>query len=127
MARTKQTGLPKPKKTPAAKMNGAKKTPETTQSPAVKSPSLPAELSDKDKQVVKTWLDDPSTEFTVATAPVNRKRKRSGGMQTQGDLFEDRLSVQYEVKPRDKWECLRRYKTFTGMFQVQMWLYQERD
>lgn len=29
-------------------------------------------------------------------------------------MFEDRLSIKYEVKPRDKWESLRRYKKFTG-------------
>jgi hypothetical protein len=32
----------------------------------------------------------------------------------QDDLFEERLAVQYKVKPADKWESLRRYKKFTG-------------
>lgn len=114
MARTKNIGAARAKPAAKAKVNGATATP-ATQSPAVKSPSQnPAELSDKDRQTVKTWLDDPSTEFKVATAPLSRKRKRSGAMQAQTDLFEERLSVQYEVKPRDKWECLRRYKKFTG-------------
>lgn len=114
MARTKQTGKPKAKATtPAMKnLNGTMNVP-AIQSPTMKSPT-PTELSDKDRQAVKTWLDDPKTEFKVATAPLSRKRKRGGAMQTQTDVFEDRLSVQYEVKPRDKWECLRKYKKFTG-------------
>jgi hypothetical protein len=31
----------------------------------------------------------------------------------QDDLWEDRLSVRYEVQPRERWESLRRYKKFT--------------
>lgn len=119
MARMKQTGLPKKKTLSSAKVNG---TTTASASPALQSPApakspaqpAPVELSDIDRQAVKTWLDDAKTEFKVTTAPLSRKRKRSGNMQTQTDLFEDRLSVQYEVKPRDKWECLRRYKKFTG-------------
>jgi hypothetical protein len=59
-------------------------------------------------------LDKQDKPFTVATAAPSRKRKRQPTMQMQNDLFEDRLSIQYEVKPKDKWECLRRYKKFTG-------------
>lgn len=114
MAHTKQTGPSKAKANTKAKVNGAMKAP-ATQSPATKSPAqTPVELSDKDRENVKKWLDDPATEFKVMTAPLSRKRKRSGAMQTQTDIFEERLDVQYEVKPRDKWECLRRYKKFTG-------------
>lgn len=31
----------------------------------------------------------------------------------QDDLFEDRLTLQYEVKPNDKWSALRKYKKFS--------------
>lgn len=128
MARTKETGLRKSTNiTRHVNINGTSSTAPatkssatttakspTTQSPAPKTTTQPAELSEKDKQAVKTWLDDAKTNFAVATAPLSKKRKRSTAMQTQPDLFEERLSVQYEVKPRDKWECLRRYKKFTG-------------
>lgn len=67
-----------------------------------------------DKAKIKSWLDKQGSPFGVATIPLSRKRKRTSGLQPQTDLFEDRLSVQYEVKPKDKWECLRRYKKFTG-------------
>ena len=63
---------------------------------------------------LKSWLDKQDKPFQVTTVPLSRKRKRNSGLQTQTDLFEDRLSVQYELKPRDKWDCLRRYKKFTG-------------
>ena len=107
MVRTKKIGVPKPNGTPKS---AAKETP-----PTIKSPTQPAELSDADRASLKAWLDKQDKPFTVATAAPSRKRKRQPTMQVQHDLFEDRLSVQYEVKPKDKWECLRRYKKFTGM------------
>lgn len=113
MANTKMTGLAKTK----AKVNGTTKSSAAADSPAIKSPAqtqVPVELSDHDHEQVKKWLDDPETDFRVATAPMSRKRKRSGAMQPQTDIFEARLDVQYEVKPRSMWECLRRYKKFTG-------------
>lgn len=122
MARTKQTAKPAASTTKKTVPNGVSKSHSTSaQSPAAgPGPSNPpVELSEKDRSVVKTWLDNPATDFKIVTAPVSKKRKRgagggAGNMQTQGDLFEERLDVQYEVRPRDKWECLRRYKKFTG-------------
>ena len=106
----------KPSSTPT-KPNGVK--PETPKSPQPpKSPTQPLELSDADKAKIKSWLDKQEKPFGVTTIPLSRKRKRASGLQPQTDLFEDRLSVQYEVKPRDKWECLRRYKKFTGMLET---------
>lgn len=108
MARTKQTGG-KPK------VNGAPKPAPAKEESSAKSPAQPTELSDADRTKIKNWLDKQEKPFAVTTVPLSRKRKRqSGGLQTQSDLFDDRLSIQYEVKPRDKWECLRRYKKFTG-------------
>lgn len=96
------------------------KTPQTTQSQAPKSPTTqpaqPAELSEKDRTRLRQWLEVTDRPFEVHTVPLSRKRKRKSGyeLQTQDDMFEDRLALQYEVKPRDKWESLRRYKKFTG-------------
>lgn len=118
MVRTKQTGKPKPK------ANGpSKQPPEADKS--VKSPTQPTELSESDRTKIKNWLDKQDKPFGIATQPLSRKRKRNSGMQVQNDLFEDRLSIQYEVKPRDKWECLRRYKKFTGAFSASdhLWPY----
>jgi hypothetical protein len=76
----------------------------------------PAELSDKDRTRLRDWLEHTDRPFEVNTVPLSRKRKRAGAnqLQVQDDLFQDRLAVQYEVKPRDKWESLRKYKKFTG-------------
>ena len=95
------------------KPNGTPKA-ASTEAPAVKSPPQPAELTAEARASLKAWLDKQEKPFTVATDPPSRKRKRNSGMQLQSDLFEDRLSIQYEVRPRDKWEALRRYKKFTG-------------
>ncbi|KAK3713240.1 hypothetical protein LTR37_008673 [Vermiconidia calcicola] len=106
MVRTKQTAR--------RKSNGTPKAAPTKEPEPVKSPTQPTELSDADRAKIKSWLDKQEKPFGLATAPVSKKRKRNSGVwQTQTDLFEDRLSVQYEVRPRDKWECLRRYKKFT--------------
>ena len=107
MVRTKTTSIAKP--------NGTSKSAPKEPPPAVKSPAQPAELSDEDRARLKGWLDKQEKPFTVAADPPTRKRKRNTGMQLQSDLFEDRLNIQYEVRPRDKWESLRRYKKFTGM------------
>lgn len=96
------------------------KTPKTEQTPNLKSPTTqstqPAELSEKDRRRLREWLEVTDRPFQVRTVPLSRKRKRQSvnQLQTQDDLFEERLAVQYEVKPRDKWESLRRYKKFTG-------------
>ena len=95
------------------------KTPSTT-TKALKSPTTqpaqPAELSAEYRTRLHDWLDHTDNPFKVHTVPLSRKRKRTGAnqLQVQDDLFEERLTVQYEVKPRDKWESLRRYKKFTG-------------
>lgn len=111
MARTKQTAGPKANGTPKPPPSP----PPSKTPPALKSPTQPTELSDADRSKIKLWLDKQEKPFTITTVPLSRKRKRNSGLQAQTDLFEERLSVQYEVKPRDKWECLRRYKKFTGL------------
>ncbi len=118
MVRTKKTGTPKPNGTPKS---APKETP-----PVMKSPAQPAELSDADRDRLKAWLDKQEKPFKVATAAPSRKRKRNPVMQMQSDLFEDRLNIQYEVKPKDKWECLRRYKKFTGMYIGITWVRDEK-
>ena len=90
-------------------------TPRTPKTPSTQV-SQPAELSDDDRILLRDWLEHTDRPFEVQTVPVSRKRKRGNAsqLQVQDDLFEDRLSIKYEVKPRDKWESLRRYKKFTG-------------
>ena len=106
--KTKHTGPSKANGTPA---RPAKATPDMA-----KSPSQPHELSDKDRAKLKEFLNKSDKPFSVTTVPLNRKRKRtSANLQTQTDLFDDRLSVRYEIKPANNWESLRRYKKFTGM------------
>ncbi|CZT19474.1 uncharacterized protein RCC_05325 [Ramularia collo-cygni] len=81
----------------------------------MRSPAQPPELSDSDRDKLKIFLDRAEKPFTVATyATSGKKRKRNAKTYTlQEDLWQDRLAVQYDVKPRDKWESLRRYKKFT--------------
>lgn len=83
---------------------------------AMKSPTAqPAELSEVDRERLRDYLLVTDRPFSVATLPASRKRKRGAQqMYIQDDIFEDRLSVQYEVRPKDKWESLRRYKKFSG-------------
>jgi len=78
--------------------------------------SQPAELSEEYRTRLRDWLDHTDNPFAVHTVPLSRKRKRNNvnQLQVQDDLFQERLTVQFEVKPRDKWESLRRYKKFTG-------------
>lgn len=87
--------------------------------PNIKSPSSqPEELSEKDFNKIRNYLDDHEKPFKVLIAPVSRKRKRqSAALLPQTDLFEDRLSVQYEVKP-NTWERLRKYRKFTGTYRT---------
>lgn len=96
---------------------------DTTPAPtskARKSPAVhisqPAELSEEYRTRLRDWLDHTDNPFAVHTVPLSRKRKRNNvnQLQVQDDLFQERLTVQFEVKPRDKWESLRRYKKFTG-------------
>lgn len=112
MVRTKQTGK-------KAVANGTASRSKTTThtSPAASTPrppSQPADLSETDRLKLKNWLDAQGpAPFSIATLAPSRKRKRTSTLQTQGDLWDERLNIQFEVKPRDKWECLRRYKKFT--------------
>ena len=125
---TASKAKPTPLKTAARRASKAAKTPngtpkstvaktpsKTPKSPATQ-PSQPAELSEDDRVRMHEWLEYTDRPFSVHTVPLSRKRKRTGTnqLQVQDDLFEERLSVHYEVKPRDKWESLRRYKKFTG-------------
>lgn len=80
----------------------------------MKSPQ-PPQLSEDDRDQLKKFLESSDKPFSVNTT--NRKRKRgstSKEMRMETDLFEDRLSVQYEIKPANNWESLRKYRKFTG-------------
>jgi len=75
----------------------------------------PAKISDEDRVRLRDWLDSTDQPFTVRTVPLSRKRKRnSARQQVQGDLFEERLTVRFEMQPWKEWKSLRRYKKFTG-------------
>ena len=75
----------------------------------------PAKISDEDSVRLREWLDSTDQPFTVRTVPLSRKRKRnSARQQVQGDLFEERLTVRFEMQPWKEWKSLRRYKKFTG-------------
>lgn len=141
--RIKQTGKPRARKTVAKKsmpspapetVAGAKQdaspkptkaTPKsTTKAPKNKTNTLatatpnnqPRELSDADINKIKRFLDNNTKPFNVSIHAPTRKRKRSdeGGPHIQNDFFVPELSVQYEITPNSTWECLRRYKKFTG-------------
>lgn len=87
----------------------------TRQAPAnTKSTTQPPDLSESAKLKLKQFFDRTPQPFTVKNAPASKKRKRDGLVQIQNDLWEDKLSVQYEVAPKDIWESLRRYKKFTS-------------
>ncbi|KAK5120438.1 hypothetical protein LTR85_006377 [Meristemomyces frigidus] len=104
--KTKHTGPPKSDDTP---IKPAKASPD-----ALKSPTQPRELSDKDRAKLKDFLNKSDKPFSVTTVPLSRKRKRaSTNLLPQKDLFEERLDVNYEIKPANNWESLRRYKKFT--------------
>ena len=105
--KTKHTG---PK---AAKGEFTPAKPPTTPD-TVKSPTQPYELSEEDRIKLRAHLDKSDKPFSVTTVPISRKRKRATDAQVQSDLFDDRLTVQYEVRPTNNWESLRRYKKFTG-------------
>jgi hypothetical protein len=120
-ANSQLNGTPKTTNSTDLKSVSRKKTPATpaTISKAHKSPAShtqPAELSEEYRTRLRDWLDHTDNPFAVHTIPLSRKRKRNNvnQLQVQDDLFQERLTVQYEVKPRDKWESLRRYKKFTG-------------
>lgn len=75
----------------------------------------PAKLSEKDEAKLLEFLDTHEKPFSVATVSATKKRKRGAThLHVQRDLFDERLSVAYEVKPATNWESLRQYKKFTG-------------
>jgi hypothetical protein len=80
----------------------------------LKSPQ--PQLSDVATNELRDWLNNnPVNPFSIATLPNSKKRKReSSTYQAQEDLWEDRLSVLYEVRPKERWDNLRKYKKFTG-------------
>jgi hypothetical protein len=118
-AKSQLNGTPKSTTSNTLKLASVRTTPATT-SKERKSPAThsvpPAELSEEYRTRLRDWLDHTDDPFAVHTVPLSRKRKRTNAnqLQVQDDLFQERLTVQYEVKPRDKWESLRRYKKFTG-------------
>jgi hypothetical protein len=80
-------------------------------------PSLtgPAKIFEEDRVRLREWLDSKDQPFTVRTVPLSHKRKwNSARQQVQGDLFEERLTVCFEMQPWKEWKSLRRYKKFTG-------------
>jgi hypothetical protein len=79
----------------------------------LKSPQ--PQLSDLAQLDLRNFLNKADKPFAIATLPNTKKRKREASTyNTQEDLWEERLSVLYEVRPKDRWESLRRYKKFTG-------------
>jgi hypothetical protein len=99
-----------------SQLNG---TPKSTTTSKARANSLqPTELSAEYWTLLRDWLnaEDNDHPFEVHTVPLSKKRKRSNNkhLQVQDDLFQERLTVQYKVEPKDKWESLRRYKKFTG-------------
>ena len=85
------------------------------ETPTVESPHPTAKPSEEDQDRLISWLDQQEQPFTVATEAPSRKRKRNSNIQLQDDLFEERLSIRFEVKPFDKWESLKKCDSFTGM------------
>ncbi|KAK5133253.1 hypothetical protein LTR08_007987 [Meristemomyces frigidus] len=115
--KTKRTAPKKAKASATPTTPTTPTTPPTTThaSPKpVKSPVQPHELSGKDRAKLKDFLNKSDKPFSVKIVPATRKRKRASvDSQVQTDQFDDRLTVQYEVKPATNWESLRRYKKFT--------------
>lgn len=112
--RTKQTGQ-KAKRVTNGQHDAKPKTKDANNVKSPAPPQQPPDLSDEDRAGLKRWLDSRDKPFSVTAIPLSRKRKRdSQALQMQNDLWDERLSVRYEVKPRNNWESLRRYKKFTG-------------
>jgi hypothetical protein len=100
-------------KSKSAKSKSA--TPKANRSPDdLRSPQ--PQLSDSATNELRDWLNNnPVNPFGIATLPNSKKRKReTSAYQAQEDLWEDRLSVLYEVRPKERWDNLRKYKKFTG-------------
>lgn len=73
------------------------------------------EISVIGRAELKVYLEGSVNPFSVATVPSSRKGKKSSApLEMQTDLWEDRLSVQYEIKPWRAWKSMRRYNKFRG-------------
>lgn len=96
--------------------NGATKKKKGVAAKAKPTPPLvqPKELLEEDKERLKQWLSTSDKPFGVKIDAPTRKRKRGEEMHLEEGLLVPDLQVLYEVKPRDKWESLRKYKKFTG-------------
>lgn len=101
--------------------NGSKKDarPAKSNKPAEDHTRTPQpQLSEAEVEKLRAFLDKSDKPFGIVTEPVSKKRKRESSAPstflTQEDLWEDRLTVRYEVRPREKWESLRKYRKFTG-------------
>ncbi|KAI7189797.1 hypothetical protein KC352_g21852, partial [Hortaea werneckii] len=104
--RTKQTTG---KKKAANGLNTPSATPDM-----VRSPTAPQELSEADRARLRAFLNKSDKPFSIETIPATRKRKRGAAdPHTEPNLDDERLTVQYEVKPASNWESLRKYKKFT--------------
>ena len=63
----------------------------------------PAKVSDEDRVRLREWLDSTDQPSTVRTVPLSRKRKwNSARQQVQGYLFEERLTVRFEIRVASK-------------------------
>ncbi|KAK6431621.1 hypothetical protein LTR95_012216 [Oleoguttula sp. CCFEE 5521] len=135
MTRTKRPGGSKKRKSDATDERAAKR-PNNTSEPIqdaavaptpppeitapkptpVKSPTQPPpDLTAADKAHLKAYLDRTERPFAVLAIPASKKRKRSSASHQllQDDLYDPRLTLQYEIKPFDKWSSLRKYKKFS--------------
>ncbi|PIA93515.1 hypothetical protein CB0940_04761 [Cercospora beticola] len=95
-----------------SKTNGVTKG-ETNGKHTKTSAAQPTDLDEQDRERLKEWLDRTNNPFNVTISSATRKRKRDEDMHLEEGLLVKDLQVLYEVKPRDKWESLRRYKKFT--------------
>lgn len=110
--RTKQTSTAANSK----KGRAARKPKDSTAKP-IKRGARKADTNSTDPEKIKEWLDKTvEGPWIVHATAFSNKRKRDtpSKLLTEDRLFEDRLKVQYEVKPRDRWEALKTYKKFTG-------------
>lgn len=116
--RTKQTSRPAPSAANSKKGRVPRKKKSSDAKPVEKRSPTTNNSPDPDK--ILAWLNrSMETPWSVSTTAQSNKRKRDAPkMEVEDRLFEDRLTVQYEVKPRDKWESLRSFKKFTGRWSV---------
>lgn len=96
---------------PAKATGIAKKS--ATRSKKQPPPAQPKELLEEDREHLRHWLSRTDKPFGVKIAALTRKRKRQEEMHVEEGLLVPDLRVLYAVKPRDKWDSLRKYKKFT--------------